>query len=222
MSPPARVSRDQYFERLPVPLWAVDAEDRTTDVNPAVVEALGYPVEELLGRRPADFLTDDSRATYRAQAILRQAGVADTFTATFQDRAGALRTFRVSGVPLYEGERYVGKIAVLRDLAMWNAVEDAMREANQELLEGLRARWSEASDVAHDLRNSLQAVLGFQDLIARDPAGALSEAQRTHLAMLESSAREALRLVEGLDPRGRRDASSPGTTGGARVPRQED
>lgn len=195
-------ARARYFERVPIPLWAVDAEDRTVDVNPAVVEALGYAAEELLGRSPEDFLTEESRATYRAQSILRRSGLSDTFVVTFRARSGDHRVFRVSGAPIHDGERYVGKIAVLRDVAVWNAVEGAMREANRELLADYRARAGGTRDLSHDLRNPLQAVLGFADLLLRGVPGPLNDEQRSQVDMIQRAARQALeRLLELDGPR---------------------
>jgi PAS domain S-box-containing protein len=191
-------ARDRYFDRLPAPLWAVDADDRTVDVNPAVVEALGYPVEELLGRSPAEFLTEESRATYRAQSILRRSGLSDTFTVTFRTRSGGERVFRVSGSPIYEGDRYVGKIAILRDVAVWNAIEGAVREANLELLADLRAR-AGVRDLSHDLRNPLQAILGFADLLLGGRPGPLTDEQRLQVGMIARSARDALDRLHALE-----------------------
>ena len=69
-------ARDEYFDQMQAPLWAVDAEDRTIDVNPALLAALGYTREEMIGQSPARFLTAESREKYQAQSILRLAGMA--------------------------------------------------------------------------------------------------------------------------------------------------
>ena len=200
MSTSPEGARDRYFDRLSVPLWAVDAEDRTVDVNPAVVEALGYPIEELLGRSPEEFLTEESRATYRAQSILRRSGLADTFNCTFVTRSGGTRVFRVSGSPVYEGDRYVGKIAVLRDVAVWDVIDDAVREANQELLAGMRAGASDARELSHDLRNPLQAILGLADLLLRVTPGPLNPEQKTQIGMIATAARDALAILRRFEP----------------------
>jgi PAS domain S-box-containing protein len=198
-------ARARYFDRLPAPLWAVDADDRTVDVNPAVVEALGYPVEELMGRSPAEFLTEESRATYRAQSILRRSGLSDTFNCTFRTKSGATRQFRVSGSPVYEGDRYIGKIAILRDVAVWNALEEAVREASQALLAETRTPGPDASELAHDLRNSLQAILGFANLLLGRTPGPLTPEQDAQLGMIGSAARAALERLGELDAPPRQD-----------------
>jgi PAS domain S-box-containing protein len=195
MNPLSTDARDRYFERAPVPLWAVDADDRTVDVNPAVVEALGYPVEELLGRSPEDFLTEESRETYRAQSILRRAGLTDTFVVTFRAKSGAERVFRVSGAPIHDGERYLGKIAVLRDVAVWNAVEGAMRDANRELLADYRAR----TNGTHDLEGTLQAIAGRADALLQGVSGPLNEAQRLQVGRIGEAVGEALERLRTLE-----------------------
>lgn len=200
MNEPFAHARDRYFDRLPAPLCAVDADDRIVDANPAMVDALGYPLEELLGRSPLDLLTAESQATYRAQSILRRSGLSDTFNATFHTKSGGTRTFRVSGSPVFEGERYVGKIAVLRDVAIWNAIEDAVREANQELLADARARPVDLKELSHDLRNPLQSILGFADLLLRRTPGPLNAEQEAQVTMIAQSARDALERLKALEP----------------------
>ncbi len=192
-------ARAQYFERLPIGIWAVDADDRTVDVNPALVEALGYPVEELLGRSPAEFLVPESRPVYEAQSILRRSGLADSFTVTMRTRSGDTRAFRVSGSPLYEGDRYVGKVAVLCDLASWSLVEGAMRELRAEVLAGPRPGGGEARELSHDLRNPMQAILGFAELLRAGTPGPLNAEQVRQLGMIEAAAREALAHLEAFD-----------------------
>jgi PAS domain S-box-containing protein len=193
-------ARADYFERAPAMLWAVDADDRTIDVNPAVVDALGFSVEELIGKSPADFLTDESRATYRAQSILRRSGMSDTFNCTFRTKAGEVRVFRVSGAPLFEGDRFVGKIAVLRDVTVWNELEGAMRAANQEILEDMRSTNPELRRLSHDLRNPLQAILGFAELLLKQTPGPLTAEQSHQIRMISNAAMEALGLLAQAAP----------------------
>lgn len=198
-------ARARYFEHLPAPLWAVDDEDRTIDVNRALVEALGYSAEEFLGRSPEEFLTAESRATYRAQSILRRSGLSDTFNCTFRTKSGALRVFRVSGSPIFDGDRFAGKIAILRDppaqAAATPPVDSGAKAPAR--IEGATSRnggpsWAEVRDLSHDLRNPLQAILGFAELLVRD-AGGLDEERVSQVRMIADSAREALDRVARLD-----------------------
>ena len=204
-------ARARYFEQMAAPLWAVDADDRTIDVNPACVEALGRSAEELLGRSPAEFLTAESRAIYQAQSILRRSGLADTFNATFRMKDGGTRVFRVSGSPIYDGERYVGKIAVLRDITNASPKNGEPAEALPPRAHGPESApeprsaaaagpsWQDLRDLSHDLRNPLQAILGFAELLLRVPPLTLDEEQSSHVRMIAESAREALERIARLD-----------------------
>lgn len=183
-------ARARYFDCLPLPLWAVDADDRTVDVNPAVVAALGHPIEELLGRSPAEFLTEESRATYRAQSILRRSGLADTFYGTFHTKSGGTRVFRGSGSPVFDGETYAGKIAVLRDVADWNAIE---RDTNP------GGYGPAAGDLVHDLRHSLEAIAGFADLLLQGTPGLLHPEQSTRAQGIADAAHAALDRLREFD-----------------------
>lgn len=171
-------TRELWFDRVPALLWAVDAEDRTVDVNRAALDALGYTLEQVLGRSPEEFLEPESRATYRAQAILRRAGVTDGFTVTFRAADGNRHTFRVRGAPVFDGERFVAKIAVLRPIA--------------DLPPG-------AAELSHDLRNPLQAILGFAELLDRGIPGPLNPEQHVQVGMIEAAARDALARLDAFD-----------------------
>lgn len=186
-------ARARYFEHLPLPLWAVDADERTVDVNPAVVAALGYPVEELLGRSPTDFLTEDSRATYHAQAILRRSGLADSFYCTFHTKSGGTRVFRVSGSPVYDGDTYAGKIAVLRDVADWNAIEQEVRDANP--------KWfgPDPGGLVDDLSHSLQAIAVLAARLLQGTPGPLHPEQSARVLQIADAARAALDRLRQFD-----------------------
>ncbi len=181
-------ARDEYFDQLQAPLWAVDAADRTIDVNPALLAALGYTREEMLGQSPETFLTPDSRETYRAQSILRLAGMADTFEITFVAKDGHPRTFLVSGSPVFRDGDYVGKIAVFRDMSAWRA------------------------HVRHELVTPLSSILGFTGVLLRGPPGSLSDEQRNQLEFVQSAAQRMLDLLD----RRLGEVSAPGSPGAAR------
>jgi PAS domain S-box-containing protein len=198
-------ARARYFEHLAAPLWAVDADDRTIDVNPALVEALGRPVEEILGRSPEEFLTAESRAIYRAQSILRRSGLADTFNATFRMPDGGTRTFRVSGSPIYDGERYAGKIAVLRAMPSGSTKNAGSMDAGSPTAPGAEPippadpSATDLRELSHDLRNPLQAILGFAELLLRGSPLTLDPEQSSPIRKIAESAREALDRVARLD-----------------------
>ena len=199
-------ARARYFERLTAPLWAVDDQDRTIDVNPALVEALGYPVEEMMGRSPGEFLTEESRATYRAQSILRRSGMSDTFNCTFRRKDGSTRTYRVSGSPIFEGDRFVGKIAVLRDVPVWNGTTGPALQGASSTIETTPdppagtadPGWDDLRELSHDLRNPLQAILGFAELLQRGTPPLTSE-QASYVDMMAQAARDALERLARLD-----------------------
>ena len=203
-APPSDL-RDRWLERLPAPVWVVDADDRTVAVNPALVETLGCPAEEIVGRSPAEFLTEESQATYRAQSILRRSGLADSVNLTLRTKSGELRDVRVTGAPIFEGDQYVGKVAILRDVAIWNAVENAVREANQEVIADLAAGARETRERSHELRPPLEAILGSAERLLRGGAGPLAAAQAEEAGRIVRAARDALDRLAGLE-----GATAPG------------
>lgn len=72
---------DQNYRRLVETLiegiWAIDAEGRTTFVNPALAKMLGYSIEEMAGRHLFDFMDGEMAPLARENMGRRRSGVAE-------------------------------------------------------------------------------------------------------------------------------------------------
>ncbi len=62
---------DTLFDHASVMMHAVDKDHRIVKVNRRWLETLGYEKEEVLGREPTDFLTEESRARAVSSCPLR-------------------------------------------------------------------------------------------------------------------------------------------------------
>ena len=53
---------DDLFDTAPVMMHGIDRDFRIVKVNRRWLETMGYESNEVLGRKPTDFQTEDSRA----------------------------------------------------------------------------------------------------------------------------------------------------------------
>ena len=58
-------------------IWTIDAQARTSFVNPKMAQMLGYTVEEILGRPVTDFMEEEWRAVTEENLKRRQQGIVE-------------------------------------------------------------------------------------------------------------------------------------------------
>ena len=98
-------------------IWVVDANERTTFVNPQLAELLGYEAEDIVGQMPYAFMDDDwvERAGTELER-LRQ-GVPARFDFTFRRNDGSPIDTSLSSRPLHDVDgRYAGAVVLVTDV----------------------------------------------------------------------------------------------------------
>jgi PAS domain S-box-containing protein len=126
-----RESEERYrglFERVPVGLYRTTPDGQILDVNPALVEMLGYPDREsLLAVNAADlYVNAEDRQRWRALA--EREGVVRDFEAQFRRRDGTVIWGRDSARTVRDADgRVVYHEGSLRDITEYKRAEEALR-----------------------------------------------------------------------------------------------
>jgi PAS domain S-box-containing protein len=156
-------------------LFMMDAEGRTTFVNPAAERMFGYGREELLGQVLHDKIHSrhaDGSPFPGADCLLYRS-VAGTATITghegvFRRKDGTLVDVACSSAPIVQGGRTVAAVLVVHDISERKRAEEQLRQAQKLESVGLLA-----GGVAHDFNNILTSILGTASLIEEElPANA--------------------------------------------------
>ena len=122
--------KDLYISAMLDPLWVVDEEDRITDVNPAFTRLFGYPREDMLGSSIYDFVDDRNASILKRQIQERRnKGESSIYEISIVSRNGAQIPVLISGSPIYEGDRIVGKIGVLKDFREQSSLRNDLQQS---------------------------------------------------------------------------------------------
>ena len=124
------MSRNQdyqwLFRKAPAMATAIDEDGRFLDVNDAFERRLGYAREEMIGRRPLEFVTAESarRIEEEFRPALRRTGKLESKPVSFVTRSGEVVDCLSDAIIEYDPEgRY------LRTIAMYAEITDQARAA---------------------------------------------------------------------------------------------
>jgi PAS domain S-box-containing protein len=124
------MSRNQdyqwLFRKAPAMATAIDEDGRFLDVNDAFEQRLGYTRDELIGRRPPEFVTAESarRIEEEFRPALRRTGKLESKPISFVARSGEIVDCLSDAIIEYDPE---GRF--LRTIAMYAEITDQARAA---------------------------------------------------------------------------------------------
>jgi PAS domain S-box-containing protein len=110
-----------------------DAEGYFTFVNPAAAALLGYTPEELLGQHWTAVVPPDQQATAQAADERRARGEPDRYELELVRKDGEWISVLASGSPRFEGDRFIGTLAVFTDITEQKRAETASRQKAEDL-----------------------------------------------------------------------------------------
>ena len=111
-------------------VWEIDAEAKTSFVNPKMARMLGYSSEEMLGRALTDFMDEEGRAIAEANIERRKQGIAEQHDFKFMRKDGAQFWGVVATNPTLDAQgQYAGALAMITDITSRKQSEEALRIA---------------------------------------------------------------------------------------------
>jgi PAS domain S-box-containing protein len=111
-------------------IWIIDADNKTSFVNPKMSEMLGYSPEEMMGRTLFDFMDEEGRAIATVNIERRRQGITEQHDFKFQHKKGDDVWTLVAANPIFaQGGQYAGALGVITDISDRKAAEQALSES---------------------------------------------------------------------------------------------
>ncbi|HJV60386.1 MAG TPA: ATP-binding protein [Albitalea sp.] len=194
------------IDMLPMWAWFKDTESRFLAVNQAAAQTRGMSPEDLVGKSDREvyppemaekFRSDDMEVMdSRCQKTLEEAQIGPAGTTIW------LETFKAPVVD--EDGTVLGTVGVARDISERKAAEAAREAALAEAERLARMRSEFLAQMSHELRTPLNGILGFAQILERDPS--LSPRQARGIKVIDESGRHLLRLIDDILDMARIDA----------------
>ncbi|MDX1402312.1 MAG: histidine kinase dimerization/phospho-acceptor domain-containing protein, partial [Kiloniellales bacterium] len=181
-------------------LWETDRNFNFTFVSTRVTDVLGFHPMEIVGQ-PMDALFYDLPPTLRRIVDSQERSPFRDLEVTISHKAGDLRTFRLSGLPVYEpmSGTFSGLRGTAEDVTALRTREEALLDAKEAAELANRAKTEFLANMSHELRTPLNAVIGFSEIMEQEILGPLGNEQyKSYVTDIHSSAEHLLKLINDI------------------------
>ncbi len=181
------------------PIFVKDLDGRYLLVNSAAAQAIGHPADAILGQTDLDVLPPDVVSVLRATDLkVASSGQCVTLEELLPGPDGP-KTYLSTKLPLLDTHGLLtGVFGIARDITARKRIERALLKAKEDACQASQAKSEFLRAMSHELRNPLNAVIGFSqilDLGGRDP---LTPAQKTCVGHIQRAGQHLLELVNDI------------------------
>ena len=124
----------QLMDTLQEGIWVIDENARTTFVNQALVEMLGYTLEDILGKLVFNYLDKRNSEIVRKKLRQRAEGISENFELELITSTGGRILVLLEASPIFDDlGKYRGAIAAIRDITQEKKNQLALNTYRQQL-----------------------------------------------------------------------------------------
>ncbi len=217
-----RASEERYrslYTKTPVLLHSIDATGKLISVSDYWLDNLGYELNEVIGRRIPEFLTQASRQD--AENIFLpeffKTGFLKEAELQFVKKNGEVIDVLLSAIAERDAKgEIVRSMAVLVDVTERKQAKEALQKAHDELEIRVQERTAELSEanellankneelesfaysVSHDLQAPLRSIDGFSKALLEDCADKLTDSGKDFLNRVRAASQRMGHLIDDM------------------------
>lgn len=168
-----------------------DEHGIVTYANNRLCRMLRYSKHEIVGRRFAEFLDEESKSTLASQFDKRRKGRAGSYEVTFVRKDGVRVNAIVSGAPIFDHEKnFKGSFGIAIEITERRRMEEALRESEERYrdlfenahdaiythdLQGNFTSANKAAELLMGIKREQLLTLNLRDLVAPEYLPAVEE-----------------------------------------------
>ncbi|KQX02174.1 diguanylate cyclase [Massilia sp. Root418] len=137
-------------------IWEIDAQSRTSFVNPRMAAMLGYAIEEMVDQPLLAFMDDEGRILLERNIARRQQGARERHEFKFIRKDGTPLWATLATNPIFDAEgAYLGALALVNDISERKASSDLIwQQANFDALTALPNRHMFSDRLGQDMKKA--------------------------------------------------------------------
>jgi PAS domain S-box-containing protein len=174
-------------------IFVATPDGRYTEVNDAGCRMVGYSRAEILRMCIGDLVEPEDLRRRPIQYERMRNNMPVLSERNLRRKDGSILVAEISGSALPDGN-FLG---IVRDIGQRRAAEEAMR-AQAVAERSDKAKSEFVSRMSHELRNPLNAILGYSELFQHDREGVLSGEQEARIGHIRRAGRHLLQLIDDL------------------------
>jgi PAS domain S-box-containing protein len=195
------------YDNAPVGYHSVDANGILVSINQTALNWLGYARDELVGKHHACIFAPQVAPALAANfERSKQEGVLNDFESIAQRKDGTRFPVMINSIAIYDAQgQYQSNRSTMADITVRKQAErslqesrDALNTANRELARAAKLKDEFLANMSHELRTPLNAILGLTEGLSEQMIGPLNERQLSALAVVETSGKHLLTLINDI------------------------
>jgi len=197
-----------------VSIIATDLEGKITIFNPGAERMLGYTSEEMIGKGP-DIFHVPAEVEARGEELSQELGQTiqgfDTYVAlarlggyterewTYIRKDGSRLLVESAVTATYDTSGQItGYLGIALDITQRKRGEDALRLAKSVAEDANQTKSEFLTNMSHELRTPLNSVIGFSNIILRNPKSTLDEKEISYLERIQANGTHLLSLINDI------------------------
>ena len=186
-------------------IYGVDIQGRTTFVNPAACEMLGYEEAEMIGQVMHALIHHSypDGSPYPRENCHMYAAFTDGKVHNIDDEVlwrkdGTNIPVEYTSTPIRRNGQLAGAVITVRDITERKKAEIKLIQSKEAAEVSNRAKSEFLSSMSHELRTPLNAVLGFSHILQDDPEQPLSDDQKESVDQIRRAGSHLLNLIDDI------------------------